>query len=47
MMVLNPEVAKRAQRELDELFDEVQRLPSYNDSGRLPYIDCMVKEVFR
>jgi len=46
-MVLNPEVAKRAQRELDELFEEVQRLPSFNDIGRLPYIDCIVKEVFR
>lgn len=47
MMVLNPDEAKRAQRELDNLFDEVQRLPSFNDSERIPYIACIMKEVLR
>lgn len=47
MMVLNPDVAKRAQAELDALFDEVQRLPSFDDRGRIPYIECIMKEVFR
>lgn len=47
MMALNPDVSKRAQRELDDLFNEVQRLPTFSDKGRISYIDCIMKEVFR
>ena len=53
LMTLHPEVVKRAQQELDALLDNdsnsLPRLPTYEDrlSGKLPYLECIVKEVFR
>ncbi|KAI5122656.1 hypothetical protein M0805_007918 [Coniferiporia weirii] len=46
MMVLYPEVAKRAQEEIDNVIG-TDRLPTLDDRQRLPYIDCILKEVFR
>lgn len=46
MMTLNQEVLKRAQDEIDSVVG-ADRLPTMNDRPNLPYIDCIVKEVFR
>ncbi|KAJ8690632.1 hypothetical protein PTI98_012043 [Pleurotus ostreatus] len=45
-MVLYPEVFKKAQREIDAVIGR-QRLPTFQDVGSLPYLDCLVKEVYR
>ena len=46
MMALHPGVVKRAQREIDAVTDGV-RLPTLEDRLQLPFIDCIVKEVYR
>ncbi|KAI5122654.1 hypothetical protein M0805_007916 [Coniferiporia weirii] len=46
MMILHPEVAKRAQEEIDNVVG-TKRLPTLDDRQNLPYIDCIMKEVFR
>lgn len=46
MMTLHPEVAKRAQAEIDRVVGN-ERLPGFEDRERLPYIDCILKEVLR
>ncbi|KAL5532017.1 hypothetical protein ACEPAF_5581 [Sanghuangporus sanghuang] len=46
MMVLNPEVQRRAQKEIDQVVGP-ERLPSFSDKASLPYIDCVMKEVLR
>lgn len=46
MMTLHPEVAARAQAEIDRVCG-TERLPAFEDRARLPYIDCIMKEVFR
>jgi hypothetical protein len=47
VLVLYPEVQKRAQKELDTVTGNLLRLPDYTDHPRLPYIDalCRVHEV--
>ena len=45
-MMLYPEVQKRAQSELDEVVGR-DRLPTFEDRDRLPYIANVVKETFR
>ncbi|EKM77717.1 hypothetical protein AGABI1DRAFT_130000 [Agaricus bisporus var. burnettii JB137-S8] len=44
-MLLNPEVQKKGQAELDKVLNG--RLPEANDSPNLPYISAMVKETLR
>ena len=46
MMVLHPHVVKRAQAEIDRVVGS-RRLPNLEDREQLPYIDCIVKELFR
>lgn len=54
-MVLNPEVQSRAHAELDALLgspstsgdSELHRLPAAKDRGQLPFVDAIVKEVWR
>ncbi|KAI5119695.1 hypothetical protein M0805_003580 [Coniferiporia weirii] len=46
MMVHNPEVAKRAQAEIDVVVGSYQ-LPAFVNRRDLPYVDCILKEVFR
>ena len=46
-MVLHPEVAERAQQELDVFIESNGRLPLLEDKPRLPYVECIVKEVYR
>lgn len=46
MMTLNSEVVKRAHVVLDELTNG-ERPITLEDRPHLPYIDCIVKEVYR
>lgn len=46
MAALHPEVVKKAQEELDRVTGG-ERLPTFDDRVELPYIDCIMKEVFR
>ena len=46
MMVQHPDVAKRAQEEIDSIIGR-DRLPTSEDRKRLPYIECILKEVYR
>ena len=45
-MTCHPEVVKRAQDEIDRVVG-TERLPTYEDRENLPYIECIVKEIFR
>ena len=45
-MVINPEVAKKAQEELDRIVGK-DRLPDFSDLRDLVYIDALVKELLR
>lgn len=45
-MVLNPEVQKRAQEELDTVVGH-GRLPTMDDRPRLPYMEALLLEVLR
>lgn len=45
-MVHHPEVAKKAQAEIESVLGKDQ-LPTLNDRPDLPYINCIVKEVMR
>ena len=47
MMTLHPGVVKRAQAEIDRVVDSTNRLPTFDDRGKLPCLDCIVKEVLR
>ena len=46
-MTLHPEVAKRAQEEIDKVLGYGDRLPTLDDRDDLPYIDCIIKELYR
>ncbi|KAF9034988.1 cytochrome P450 [Hymenopellis radicata] len=46
MMTLHPQVQEAAQKELDAVVGR-DRLPTFEDRPRLPYIDAIVKEVLR
>ncbi|KAH8114944.1 cytochrome P450 [Phellopilus nigrolimitatus] len=46
MMTCHPEIVERAQKEIDN-FVGTDRLPTLDDRESLPYIDCILKEVFR
>ena len=45
-MLKNPEVQRKAQEEIDSVIG-VDRLPTFEDESKLPYVAAMVKEVFR
>jgi len=45
-MVRNPKVLKKAQDELDRVVGK-GRLPDFSDKDDLPYLDAIMKEVFR
>ena len=46
VLILYPEVQKRAQAELDSVISR-DRLPTYDDKLRLPYIEAISKELVR
>ncbi|KAH8830592.1 cytochrome P450 [Flagelloscypha sp. PMI_526] len=45
-MALFPEVAKKAQAEIDSIVG-IERLPTFSDRPNLPYVNALVTEVFR
>ncbi|CCM04602.1 uncharacterized protein FIBRA_06784 [Fibroporia radiculosa] len=45
-MVTNPDVFRKAQEEIDRVIGDA-RLPDLHDRGTLPYLDCILKELFR
>ncbi|PCH33051.1 cytochrome P450 [Wolfiporia cocos MD-104 SS10] len=45
-MVLHPDVYKKAQEEIDQVIGH-SRLPNLEDRELLPYIECIIKELFR
>ena len=45
-MVLHPDVVRKAQAEIDAVVG-MDRLPSFADRERLPYINALVLEVMR
>ena len=46
MMARHPEIVKRAQAEIDRVVG-TDRLPSIEDRPNMPYLECIMKEVFR
>lgn len=47
MMILNPEIQRRAQSEVDQFVATEGRLPSFEDRASLPFVGCILKEVYR
>ncbi|KAI0081411.1 cytochrome P450 [Panus rudis PR-1116 ss-1] len=45
-MTQHPEVLKKAQEEIDRVVGP-GRLPDFGDRDSLPYLDCIIREVFR
>ena len=45
-MVCNQDAFKRAQKEMDEVVGH-ERLPEFDDRKSLPYLECLIKEVYR
>lgn len=45
-MVLHPEVYRKAQAEIDRVVGS-ERLPELEDRPSLPYLECVLKEVYR
>ncbi|KAF4585218.1 hypothetical protein EYR40_002055 [Pleurotus pulmonarius] len=46
VMTLHPEVQEKAQKELDAIVGN-GRLPTFSDRPYLPYINCIIKEIWR
>lgn len=45
-MVCNPDIYKKAQQEIDRVIGN-DRLPDFEDRPTLPYLACVIKEVYR
>ena len=45
-MVLYPNVFKKAQKEIDDVVGN-ERLPDFDDRKSLPYLECVIKELYR
>ncbi|KAG6028981.1 hypothetical protein E4U19_001206 [Claviceps sp. Clav32 group G5] len=45
-LILYPEVQRRAQQEIDEVVSS-DRLPECQDRGHLPYVNALIKEMYR
>ena len=45
-MVRHPEVYRKAQEELDRVVGS-ERLPDFDDRDSLPYLNAVIKEVYR
>ncbi|KAJ7864792.1 cytochrome P450 [Mycena olivaceomarginata] len=46
-MVIHPEIQERAFAEINAAIPEGDRLPSFEDRDKLPYLDCLVQECLR
>lgn len=47
MMMQKPEVQRRAQAEIDQVIGGEDRLPTFEDTGKLPYLNLIKQEVYR
>ena len=48
MMALHSEVLAKAQREIDSVTgSDPERLPTLEDRENLPYVGCIIKEIYR
>lgn len=45
-MVMHPDIFLKAQAEVDQVTGG-SRLPDFNDRDSLPYLECVLKEVYR
>lgn len=45
-MVLHPDVLIKVQKEMDRVVGS-KRLPTIEDRGKLPYLECVLKETYR
>ncbi len=45
-MTLYPDVQRKAQNEIDTVIGN-ERLPSFQDRDRLPYVNAVCSEIFR
>lgn len=45
-MVMYPQVQERGQAEIDEVVGK-QRLPDFDDRASLPYVEAILREVYR
>lgn len=45
-LIHHPHALKKVQAEIDEVVGN-DRLPQFTDRHRLPYVDCIIKEVLR
>lgn len=45
-MTLYPDIQKRAQDEIDRVVGP-DRLPTFDDRSELPYLECIVQEIYR
>lgn len=45
-MMLHPDVYRKARLEMDRVVG-TDRLPDFEDRDSLPYLECIVREVFR
>lgn len=45
-MVRNPDVYRKLQAEMDKV-TRTERLPTLEDKPHLPYLECVLKEVYR
>jgi hypothetical protein len=46
-MVIHPEIQERAFAEITAAIPDGDRLPSFEDRNKLPYLDCLVQECLR
>ena len=46
MLAKHPEVVKEVQIEIDKVTNQ-ERLPTFDDRESIPYVDCVMREVFR
>lgn len=48
MMILYPDIMAKAQKEIDSIIgSDPERLPAIEDRSSLPYLECILKEVYR
>ena len=45
-MTLHPEVQRKAQEEIERVVGR-DRLPTFEDRAQLPYLECVIREVYR
>jgi hypothetical protein len=45
-MLMNPDAQTKAQEEIDRVIGS-DRLPTFDDESKLPYVSALSKEVFR